>query len=79
MKKWILLFFLLLFTLMFTLSSCSQKNQPYFRVYRHNGVENYGYLKPMWGRDRTCSAYDSNCPIQRSTWAKQHYYNIKKR
>ena len=71
------LFQILLFILfMAALSGCA--SNPYWHVTRHDGVEKRGYMKRSWPNDVSCTAYDSNRPVQRSTWAKQHYWKPKK-
>jgi hypothetical protein len=56
------------------LISCSQKGSPYWATYRNDGIEKRMYLKQGWPRDHKCTAYTTNRPIKRSTWAKQFYY-----
>jgi hypothetical protein len=62
---------------MAALSSCG--SNPYWLVYRHDGVEKRGYMKAHWPKDVTCSAYaNNNRPVQRATWAKQYFWKPKK-
>lgn len=57
---------------------CSCSGNPYWAVYRNDGLEKKMYLKQGWPRDHKCTAYVNNRPIKRSTWANQFYYRPKK-
>ena len=73
MKAIINLILFLLF--MVALSSCA--SNPYWAVKHNDGVEKRTYMKRGWPNDLSCTAYDSNRPVQRSTWSKQFYWKPK--
>jgi hypothetical protein len=72
MKRITLFIFLAIVLLILLLSSCA--SNPYWAVHHNDGVENRTYMKRGWTNDVTCTVYDSNRPVQRSTWAKQYYW-----
>lgn len=66
-----------LFALFIVLAASACSSTPYWAVYKNDGLEKRMYLKEGWPRKQSCRAYASNRPIQRSTWAKQHYWKGK--
>lgn len=70
-----LLTILFLFLLMATIGCASN---PYWAIPHHDGIEKRTYMKRGWTNNAFCTTYDSNRPVQRSTWANQFYWNPKK-